>query len=136
MTKANIEQTVRGLFQQYFYANIDAYPLTGKGTMTHEGAENAKDWALTLYSSRNETQIFRDEELDITSIDYVEWVMAELAELNPIPLKSISVVIAYCRSNDGNLTEEQAVACARICIADDNGHSANPKDIALIRSLI
>lgn len=83
MKKADIEQIVRELFRENFNLYPDSYPLTETGLMTEEGTINAQEVALGYFRERSESEIFRDEELDVTKIDYVNWVMAELEALVP-----------------------------------------------------
>ena len=84
MNKQNIQQIIRELFRQYYTANEgQSFPLTNGGLMSEEGTIHAQDVAKQFWAERNEGEIERDEKADVTEIDYVEWVMAELSELIP-----------------------------------------------------
>lgn len=83
MNKQNIEQIIRELFRQNFNLYPELYPLTEDGLMSDEGTTNAQDVAKGYWDMRTEDEAERDEKAGVTEIDYVEWVMAELADLIP-----------------------------------------------------
>lgn len=93
--RQHISQIIRELFRQNFKAYPERYPLTRdhiNNSIKNKKKEpivmdatvmNAQEVAKGYWSERNEDEIERDEKAGVTQIDYVEWVMAELADLIP-----------------------------------------------------
>ena len=83
MKKDNVEQIIRELFRQNFNLYPESYPMHDDGRATNEASENVADVAKGYYANRTEDEVLRDEELNITEIDYVEWCMEEFSNLIP-----------------------------------------------------
>lgn len=76
MNKQNVKQTIQELAGQ----NFNLYPEMYKpvnGLATEESILTAQQVAISYWEHREEDEIERDEDLGITKIDYVDWVMAE-----------------------------------------------------------
>ena len=76
MKNENVKQIIQELARQNFNLYPESYPLEN-GLSTDEATTTAQEVAIGYWDNRNETEIERDEELSITKIDYVNWVMAE-----------------------------------------------------------
>lgn len=76
MKKNNVETIVRELASENFNLYPESYPIEN-GIATDEASENAQDLGSRYFEVRTENEIERDQELGITEIDYVEWVMEE-----------------------------------------------------------
>lgn len=73
MQKQNIETIVKEYATENFNLYPESYPLVD-GLLSEEGALNYQDLAVNYWDHRNESEVERDNALDITKIDYVDWV--------------------------------------------------------------
>lgn len=78
MNTQNVKQIIQELARQNFRMYPASYPIVD-GLATDDAAINAQEVAIGYYDNRTELDRERDEELGITKIDYVEWVMEEFS---------------------------------------------------------
>lgn len=76
MGKQQIEQIIKDLARDNFNLYSEQYELKN-GLATSEATETAQDLAINYYDNRTNEEIERDEDENITQIDYVNFVMAE-----------------------------------------------------------
>ena len=79
MKKQNVEQIIKELANQNFNLYPESYPRLD-GLATNDATENAQDLAAGYFDNREELDKTRDEELEITKIDYVDWVCEEFGK--------------------------------------------------------
>jgi hypothetical protein len=75
MQKENVQQIIMEYARENFNAYPESYPIE-EGLSTSEAMENAQDLGKNYFEHRNEIEVERDDALDITEIDYVEFVKA------------------------------------------------------------
>lgn len=73
------ELAVTELAKENFSLYPENYPIEN-GIATNEASENVSDLAKSYWDNRTELDAARDEEGDVTAIDYVEWCQAAFAE--------------------------------------------------------
>jgi len=80
MNKENVEQIIKELANDNFRMYPESYHLDDN-LATNEASENVQELGISYFQHRNEHEIERDEELNISQIDYVEWCMEEFSNL-------------------------------------------------------
>ena len=75
MEKSNVEQIIQELATQNFNMYNESYPIENN-LATDEATENAQELAISYFEHRNESEIVRDNNLSITKIDYIDFVMS------------------------------------------------------------
>lgn len=78
MNQQNAKQIIQELARANFNMYPHSYPLVD-GLATEEATINAQELAIGYHDNRTEIDAERDEELGITKIDYVDWVMEEFS---------------------------------------------------------
>jgi hypothetical protein len=81
MNKENVEQLIKQLTRECINAYPDAYPVNIDGTATDVASMAVADIASSYWENRNENEIERDENLNITESDYVEWCLETFSDL-------------------------------------------------------
>lgn len=76
MNTQNVKQIIQELARQNFALYPESYPLENS-LSTNEATINAQELAIAYWDNRLETEEERDEALNISKIDYVNWVMEE-----------------------------------------------------------
>jgi hypothetical protein len=81
MEKKDVEQLIKELTRDCVKAYPEAYPINLNGTATDVASMGVADIASSMFAERNVIEIKRDENLNITESDYVEWSMQAFSEL-------------------------------------------------------
>lgn len=79
MKKDNVKQIIQELAKENFSNYPELYKVKN-GIATEEATTEAQELALSYFRERQEHEIERDEKLEVTQIDYVEWVMEAFGE--------------------------------------------------------
>jgi len=74
MNRSNVETIIQELARDNFNLYSDDYQIKNNEA-TSEAMETAQDLGIRYFEHRNENEIERDDSLNITKIDYVDFVM-------------------------------------------------------------
>lgn len=79
--KEIIKERIKDLWKENYHHYIDDYQINGDGIYTTEAIEVAQDVAISYFENRTEYEINRDTELDVSQVDYVDFVMEAMSEV-------------------------------------------------------
>jgi hypothetical protein len=88
MDKNNVSRIIIDQASQNITLYPDSYPIEGD-RLSYEGTLNLLSLAQSYWDTRNETEIQRDDTLNITLEDYVNWVGEAFRRINEETLEQI-----------------------------------------------
>jgi hypothetical protein len=79
MKKENIKQIIQDSARENFNSYSNDYPIrTIDNIPAKEAYENACQLAISYYEIRDDEEVNRDQQLEISMQDYINWVQLEL----------------------------------------------------------